>query len=540
MRRLGAVVLWLVALCLLHAASLAPLPWTSIDPARQLTRMSPDAVALLAIAVLGAAIGRGRWFAHLAALLLLAGLLHATATVYVRLLMERQLDLTFDLMELPAVLHLCTQDGSLEPWMVVVGAVLVLLLLQCSLAWVFARVARPARSPRGALLLVVGLQALVLADVVRRSHDPDAVSSWRRSPLLALVHDARQAAGYWLDPEAVDGPIRSRLAVAAKVMAAAPIDLERLDRADVHVLVIESYGRHALREPRLAARLRALWQQVGPELRAAGFEVCSAACRPANSGGGSWLSHAQMLSAARISGRREFQLLLESDVQPLPRRFQAAGYHTVEVMPAMPEHWPHGQRFYGFDEAITQLELGYRGVVYHWGLMPDQFALHHLLERVVRPATRPLFTLFVSVTSHVPFRMVPPYIADWQIDATTFERPPEAVHRVTWFDVPQSPKLLPAFGDTLEYALRTAAGFVARLPRPSLVIVLGDHQAPIAGIGPHADSSYDVPIHVLANRPELLARCRQLGFVDGFDVPAGIVAFDSRLFAPMLLQLCSR
>lgn len=540
MKRLGAALGWLLALGLLHVVSLSPLPWTSIDPVRELWRPSPDAVALLAVAVLGAVSGRSRWFAHLAALLLLAAVLHATATVYVRLLMERELDLTFDLMHLPGLVHLWSQDGSVAPWMVVAGALLALLLGQCVLAWLFARVARPAQSTRGAVLLVVCLQALVLVDVARRSWDRHAVSSWRHSTVMALAHDVRQAAGYWLDPEATDGPIRARLAIAAKVMAAAPGDLERLDRADVHLVVVESYGRHALREPQLAARLRELWQQVGPELQAAGFEVCSAACRPANSGGGSWLSHAQLLSATRISRRREFQLLLASDVQPLPKRFQAAGYHTVEVMPAMPEHWPDGQRFYGFDEAITQHELDYRGVVYHWGLMPDQFALHHLLERVVRPAQQPLFTLYVSVTSHVPFRMVPPYIADWRIDATTFQAPPQTVHPVSWLDVPHGPALLPAFADTLVYALRTTAGFVARLPRPSLVIVLGDHQAPFAGVGPHADPSYDVPIHVLSNRPELIARCRQLGFVAGFDVPADIVAFDTAMFAPMLLQLCSR
>lgn len=206
----------------------------------------------------------------------------------------------------------------------------------------------------------------------------------------------------------------------------------------------------------------------------------------------------------------------------------------------MPRHWPEGQAFYGFDGAMTQLELGYTGTVYHWGRMPDQFALHQLLERVVLPAQQPLFTLFVSVTSHVPFRMVPPYIADWRIDASTFQGPPRVVHPVSWLDVPQGPKLLPAYTDTLEYSLRTAVGFVGRLTRPSIVFVLGDHQPPIATAGPTPDPSFDVPLHVLANRPELLAPLRSLGFVDGFDLPEGITSFDTATFAPMFLGLYAR
>jgi hypothetical protein len=540
MRRLAQVLAWLVAIAVLHVASIAPLPFTGNEPGPALCRLSPDVVLLLAIAALGASIGRSRVLAHLAALLLLAGMLYRSAAFYVGALLDRRLDLTFDVMEAPAVVHLLTHDSRIEPWMVVVGAVLAMVVAQLLLAWAFASAARPARTTRGAVLLLALLQAVVLVDVVRCSREPRSESSWHPSALLALAGDVCASAGYWLDPAVFDGPIRERLADTANTMAAAPGDLGVLHGADVHVVIVESYGRWALREPTVHARLQSLWREVTPDLQAAGFQVCTATCRPSNSGGESWLTHAQLLSSAQIGHRRQFQLLLESDIQPLPKRFQAAGYHTVEVMPAMPRHWPEGQDFYGFDESITQLELGYTGTVYHWGRMPDQFALHHLLEHVVRPAQRPLFTMFVSVTSHVPFRLVPPYIDDWRIDGDSFRGPTKTEYPVSWVSVPYDPMLVPAYADTLEHTLRSTAGFVARLTRPSLVIVLGDHQPPISTAGTTRDTSFDVPIHAFANRPGLLAPCRALGFVDGFEVPEGAEAFPTYEFAVAFLRLYSQ
>jgi hypothetical protein len=199
-------------------------------------------------------------------------------------------------------------------------------------------------------------------------------------------------------------------------------------------------------------------------------------------------------------------------------------------------HWPAGQLFHGFDEEIVQQELAFTGTVYPFGQMPDQWALHHLLERVVRPATKPLFTTFVSVTSHAAFTMIPPYIADWKIDASTFAGPPRIEREISVLDLLDNPLTLPAYRDAIEYSLRCIVGFTARLTRPSLVIVLGDHQPPMAHRLLPSDTSLDVPMHVIANRPELLAPFAAMGFGEGTDEPAGVASFDTAEFAAMLLR----
>ena len=45
------------------------------------------------------------------------------------------------------------------------------------------------------------------------------------------------------------------------------------------------------------------------------------------------------------------------------------------------------------------------------------------------------------------------------------------------------------------------------------MIVIGDHQPPAAVSGERAP--WDVPVHIIASRPELLASLRAHGFADG-------------------------
>jgi hypothetical protein len=137
------------------------------------------------------------------------------------------------------------------------------------------------------------------------------------------------------------------------------------------------------------------------------------------------------------------------------------------------------------------------------------------------------------------WQMVPPFISDWNIDANTFAGPAQEEHPCWVFD-PKDPALVDAYGDCLEYALRSAVGFVCRLPRPSLVFLLGDHQPPIAGSVQPPDHTRDVPIHVFSNRRELLDPCRTIGFVPGCEVPESVRPFALAEFAPALLKLYSK
>jgi hypothetical protein len=232
--------------------------------------------------------------------------------------------------------------------------------------------------------------------------------------------------------------------------------------------------------------------------------------------------------------------LFESELLALPHRFRDVGYHTVEVQPAMNVEWAEGKAFYGIDESIWQEQLDYSGPRYDFGHMPDQFSLHYLLKNVVEPAEKPLFTLFIGVSSHAPWSLIPPYIPDWQIDSESFAHATAKRHEIGYGTMLRSPAALPAYFDAIEYSLRTAFDFARRLPRASLVIVVGDHQPPIATSITPSDYTHEVPIHVISNRMDLVARCRVLGFVDGLDVPDTFPSFPMSEVAPALLRTFSK
>ena len=326
----------------------------------------------------------------------------------------------------------------------------------------------------------------------------------------------------------------------AEEIAAAPSDLQGLDGADVHVLFIESYGRVALRQPAMQAHMRSLFSDLEAELKAAGFVARSGACYPAVSGGCSLYAHAQLFTGIPVADARTWERLMHCGVRPLPQLFLDAGYHTVESMPAMTSHWPDGAKFFGFSEQIIQPDLGYDGFSYHFGEMPDQFALHQLLREVIEPAKKPLFTTYVSVTSHLPCRHIPPYVADWGITSETFRGKPAKSHDTSWISTRDIESTLPAYRDGVAYSMRVAVGFACQLERPSMVIVLGDHQPPVKSVLMPGTVSYDVPLHILTNKPELLTALAPLGLLDGLDVPDDFEAFDSADFAPEFLRAFSR
>lgn len=540
MKRLRALLALPVALVLLHATAVVPfLPtWTKFGEA--LTRGSVELFVLLAMVLLAGALGRPRLGAHVATVSMLVWTVLRAALVCKPLFFETEFVFT-DVQQVPALYHLLMHDEPVSRQVLHIGGYsLALVVVYLLLSWSFLQVARAASDPRLGKGIVVLLQVCVIGSVFHRSFAAAAPSIWHPSSFVILASTAWRDLAIAVDPAAANAPYLERIALAADAMERAPGDLAKLGNADVHMVFLESYGQVALRHPDLAPRLQAVWGELSLQLGVAGFQACTATVRPAIRGGASWLAHAQLLTSVRVSNQRTWELLLQSDLVPLPKRFAAAGYQTVEVMPAMDRHWPEGQAFYGFTDEVTQLELGYTGTRYHWGLMPDQFALHHLLERFVVPAKRPLFTSFVSVTSHVPFRSVPPYIADWRIDGETFAGPPHCVYDVPWTGIADPEVVVPAYLDTLEYSLRTVVGFVCRLQRPSLVVVLGDHQPPFCSSLVPSDPSFDVPMHVFSNRAELLKPLVMAGFEPGLAASPEREVLDTALFAPSFLRLYAK
>ncbi len=312
---------------------------------------------------------------------------------------------------------------------------------------------------------------------------------------------------------------RFRAEAAADPWAAAPPSaiLPALAGTDVIVVFVESYGRSALENPRYAPTVTAALADGEAGLAAAGLAARSAWMTAPMVGGQSWLAHASVLSGLWIDGEGRYRALIASPRLSLLALARKAGWQTAAVMPAITRAWPEASWF-GYDRVLAANDLGYRGKPFNWVTMPDQFTLDALRRALLPPGPRPpAFVETALISSHAPWTPIPP-VVPWDAlgDGRIFDPyatagdPPDVV----WRD---RDRVREQYRRSLDYVLRVVPAFAARLaPRPTLFVVLGDHQ-PASFVSEDSESR-DVPLHLIGP-PALLDRLDGWGFTPGL-VPA--------------------
>ena len=508
-------------------------------PADMWAAFSVDAVLLLALAAIGSVAGWPRVAAHVAAWLLVLSSIFRAASEVVMELQGRMFELA-DCELFYALFFVWLKDevdAVRWTWAAVIIAAPLAVIWITSRA--FRRIAFESQRSRFAWSALAICQLLVIGGWVAAARGPNGATWWRPSSLLQVSDEVIRSIRVWLDPEIVRQPIREQIADGTRRMNEVPHGMEHLAGIDVHFVVVESYGRFAWRHPDVRPELLANVDRWEAALEASGLDARTGAVAPAVIGGASERAHAELLGGLPVRDRLTWEMLIASELIPLSKHMRNAGWHTVEMMPQMPFHWQAGYDFYGVEQGFAQPELPYEGFVYHFGRIPDQYGLHRLLTRAIAPATKPVFSMFVSVSSHAPWSAIPRYVEDWQINEQTFAEDPAQQYTFTYTDVPHADGLTVAYGDSVNYALQCAFGFAQQLRRPSLVVIVGDHQPPISRSARPADTSADVPIHVLSNRPGLLARIDELGFAAGLRLPDEWVSFPMADLAPALLRLYS-
>ncbi len=295
-------------------------------------------------------------------------------------------------------------------------------------------------------------------------------------------------------------------------------DLTRLAGADVFVMFLESYGATAFDRPEVAtvvepARLRLLEAATATER-----DIVSAYVQSPTFGGASWLAHSTFFTGRPVRDNGTYNLLLTQDCEVMTKSFARNGYRILGLMPGLKGDWPEGA-FYRFDAILGERALDYRGPEFGWWRIPDQYAIAKLDELELQEEPRPpVFLFFPTISSHMPFRPTPPYQPDWA--RALGEQPYDAgevaaslAQRPNWTDLSLD------YAATIAYAFEYVSGYLRERPELDLVLVLlGDHQPPasVAGKG----SRWDVPVHVIANRPAMLEHLIDAGFRPGVEPAA--------------------
>ncbi len=329
---------------------------------------------------------------------------------------------------------------------------------------------------------------------------------------------------------------RDRVETTARVqdeLRAAPHGLDRLHRADVLLIFVESYGETAVARPDYARRVAPLLQAFQRDLDAHGFAASSGLLSSSTYGGRSWLAHATLRTGTRVDDGLAYSVLVET--RPVPQMmagfFKQAGYRTVLVQPGTTQRSPEGL-VAGFDEKYYAMDLDYHGPAFKWATMPDQYVLDFVDRREVARAPdaaprAPVFIEYALVSSHSPWSLQPRFVADWdrlRDGGRVFNEIEPVRFAVGWFGLQDA-------GD---------AYLTERIAGDTLVIFLGDHQpsAEITGDSP----SYGVPIHVVSRDQALVMRfVSGAGFVPGMWPRAGEQAprLPMERFLPVFLGLFS-
>ncbi len=332
---------------------------------------------------------------------------------------------------------------------------------------------------------------------------------------------SRTAAGltyYRIQQMQADVNDRKQFAAAAGIDAfqntPGPDLLTGLRGKDVMITFVESYGRVALQDPELGPPVSALLDDGYRQLTAAGYAARSGWLTSSTAGGSSWLAHSTLLSGLWIGNQQRYRTLLASNRFTLNEAFSRAGWRTVTVETAIKDRaWPEGS-FYHYNELYTSQDLGYKGPLFNFSSVPDQFTLEAFQRAERDKPHSPLMAELVLLSSHTPWAPLPKMV-DWNDlgDGSVFTGV-KAGATSTGAAWSSRDKVRTAYMQSIEYTLNSLISYVQRYGDDNLVMVfLGDHQpAPlITGDG----AGHDVPITIVAKDRTVLDRISSWNWQEG-------------------------
>ncbi len=447
-----------------------------------------------------------RWLSGLWVVLVLGRYVDVTAPA----LWGRELNFYWDLRFLPDVFAMllgASQGAVLIGTGAALGIAAVLTLVYLAVRWAMRHLLDTAVSARGRILLT----ALGSAGVVLFAMQAAGLfgldylgEEWRLFPRPVTQVCARQA----------------RLVVQALTKSATlppspnlDANLARAQGADVFLFFIESYGAVTYENATFNARLARPRAELEAAIRDTGRGVVSTYVASPTFGGSSWFAHITFLSGIKVGDPDTNALLMTEQRQTVVTNFAKRGYRTIALMPGLWYPWPEGS-FYGFQDIYNGPRLDYQGPSFGWWDMPDQFTLARLdAEEVSKEARQPLFVFYPTVSTHTPFSPLAPYQPDWpkMLTGNPFT---DAQLDEAYVGPPDYMDLGPGYGNAVAYAYETFAGYLRqRAGRDYVMILIGDHQPPalVAGEG----QPWDVPMHVITNRQDILDSLATKGFVRG-------------------------
>jgi hypothetical protein len=310
------------------------------------------------------------------------------------------------------------------------------------------------------------------------------------------------------------------------------LDARLQRRPTVHLLMIEAYGQRLVSDPQMKEAFRQLTDRAMARLKARGYHARTAYSRAPVFGGRSWLSIGTVQTGIRLEQPSLYKMMeaVSGRLPTLTRFFEAQGYPTVALQPGNRTRAALvGDDVFRRQRLIDGPALGYTGVPYDWGQIPDQYSLGLYREQVLSKTARPYFSFFMSVSTHYSWPAIP-YATDWRALNT-----PERVEPAPWDPIPGTAGIAEGkprrYFEAVTYEWRALLDLIESEPEDAIFIILGDHQPLIerttnaqfdqdvaAVVGPQ---SLNTPVHVLSRDGAFVQRFAARGFTEGLFAEPG-------------------
>jgi hypothetical protein len=385
-----------------------------------------------------------------------------------------------------------------------------------------------ARGPRIFLLaaLILSVASAIVSKPKEGSGPFGVFASSGITRLLTEVRFLARVPGIGSERRALVEDVRSRL-------TSAPHDLSKLEKNDVLLFFVESYGECVMQSAKQSAHLFPIFDEFERALGARGFSIASGILNSPTFGGQSWFAHATLSSGVKTSDHLEYRLIGEANPPALAAFFRAAGYRTVLVQPAT-RTTTSGLEYLGFERKYVRSDLGYRGPRIGWGAIPDEYTIHVVHQREFEQAGPPRFIEYALVTSHAPWSELPPIVgSDAGLgDGAVYARLPVERQPTRWSDLESAPT---AFAKAIGYDLEVLRRYILeRVKGDTLVILLGDHQPP--GGATEGSTARGAMVHVISRRTGFVDAFRRRGYTPGMRPRAAPPHPGLETFLPSFLE----
>jgi phosphatidylglycerophosphate synthase len=284
---------------------------------------------------------------------------------------------------------------------------------------------------------------------------------------------------------------------------------------DVIIAFVESYGEVSVRGTTFSPGIDAVLRRANASLARASWSTQSAWVTAPSYGGTSQLAHSTLQAGVWVNSTQRYAELLGTRRFTLSDAFDKAGWRTISDSPVDGSSWPPGKSFFHYDQLLNRWNVGYRGPVFHYASMPDQYTLAEFQRLELAPGHKPVMAEIDLVSSHEPWTPLPTMVPWNKVgDGSIFDpMPAESPSPIT---IERSANTVRQFyGRAIQYSMQALTSWVTELNDPNLVLILLGDEQPAAPISSPGRVSHEVPISIIARDPSVFRQIASWRWQDG-------------------------